>query len=278
MRSWIYLCGIRIRFSRAEFAAAEAMVQTLDAWSNEHFVPGWMLDLNAAWQVRLWLVGGNLLEAQQWVTARHLDAAREPAYAQEAAFLALVRVWLAQGRAAEAAVLLAQMAEPAQANGRIARAVEMRILQALAYADESEDDQALSVLENALTLAEPGGFVRVFVDEGTPMARLLYAALEKGTAVSNVRRLLAAFPADVPKPETPANAETYDWVDPLSPREVEVLQHIAEGLTNQEIGVQLSLTLNTIKAHTRNIYSKLAVNSRMQAVARARELGILSST
>ena len=111
------------------------------------------------------------------------------------------------------------------------------------------------------------------------MARLLYEALAQEIAPDYVRRLLAAFPVSgpeqtvSPQPENPA----LDWIEPLSDRELEVLQLIAEGLTNQEIANRLFLALNTVKAHTRNIYSKLGVNSRIQAVARARDLGLLPS-
>ncbi len=112
------------------------------------------------------------------------------------------------------------------------------------------------------------------------MARLLYEALARGIAPDYVRRLLAAFP--VAEPEQAAPSETQapnsDLIEPLSERELEVLQLIAEGLTNPEIASRLFLSLNTVKAHTRNIYGKLGVHSRTQAVARARALGVLPST
>ena len=139
-------------------------------------------------------------------------------------------------------------------------------------------------LERALRLAEPEGYVQIFVDEGSPMAGLLYEALSQGIAPDYVSQLLSAFPSagpeqsrspeeqtKIPKPESAI-------VEPLSAREVEVLQLIAEGLTNKEIAAKLYLSLNTVKVHTRNINGKLAVSSRTKAVARARALGILSST
>ncbi|MCB9423163.1 MAG: response regulator transcription factor, partial [Ardenticatenaceae bacterium] len=119
-----------------------------------------------------------------------------------------------------------------------------------------------------------------FVDEGPAVARLLYEVLSHGIATDYVRQLLAAFPVSEPEPTVLLQPESseFDWIEPLSDRELEVLELIADGLTNQEIATQLFLALNTVKAHTRNIYSKLGVNSRIQAVARARDLGILSST
>mgnify|MGYP001825967594 CR=1 FL=1 len=139
---------------------------------------------------------------------------------------------------------------------------------------------ALGKLEHALKLAEPEGFVRIFVDEGPPMARLLYEALNRGIAPDYVRRLLVAFPVAEPEPlDRPATrTPESELVEPLSERELEVLQLIADGLTNQEVANRLYLTLNTVKAHTRNIYGKLDAHSRTQAVARAKALGVLTPT
>ena len=128
--------------------------------------------------------------------------------------------------------------------------------------------QAMIALEHALTLAEPGGYVRIFLDEGEPMARLLYRAVERGIAPEYAGQLLAAFPALEAKPHT-------EMVEPLSERELDVLRLIAEGLSNQEIARRLHLSLSTVKWHTGNIYGKLGVKNRTQAVAKARSLGIL---
>jgi LuxR family maltose regulon positive regulatory protein len=134
-------------------------------------------------------------------------------------------------------------------------------------------------LGRALTLAEPGGFVRVFVDEGAPMARLLYEALSQGIEKNYVQRLLAVFPdieTEQPRPTTP-RISSDELIEPLSERELDILNLIAEGLTNQEIATRLYLSLNTVKAHTRNIYGKLNVNSRTQAIARSQAFGLLTN-
>ena len=137
----------------------------------------------------------------------------------------------------------------------------------------------MTALERALSLAAPRGYIRIFVDEGPPMARLLYKAVTRGIAPEYACRLLAAFP--VAEPEQAALIETQvsnaALVEPLSKRELEVLQLIAEGLTNPEIADRLFLSLNTVKAHTRNIYGKLGVHNRTSAVVTARALGTLSS-
>jgi LuxR family maltose regulon positive regulatory protein len=134
-------------------------------------------------------------------------------------------------------------------------------------------------LERALTLAEPEGFVRSFVDEGRPMARLLYEALSRGIAPNYVQGLLAAFPVDEAEHTVPSKcqAQESELIEPLSERELEVLQLMAEGLTNPEIASRLFVSLNTVKAHARNIYGKLGVHNRTQAVTKARALGVLPS-
>ena len=195
-------------------------------------------------------------------------------------FLVFARIRISQGDPEGAIRLLERLLEAAEAGGRKSRVIEILMLQATAYQAKGDPDEALIKLEQALILAEPGGFIRIFVDEGGPMAGLLYIALSRGMVPDYVRRLLAVFPgeeygqAEPPKPQVTES----DLIEPLSERELEVLRLIAEGLTNQEIGERLFLSLNTIKAHTRNIYGKLGIHSRAQAIARARALGILPST
>jgi LuxR family maltose regulon positive regulatory protein len=149
-------------------------------------------------------------------------------------------------------------------------------LEALAHEALGDTAQALAVLERAISLAEPGGFVHLFIEKGAPMAQLLYQAAARGIKPEYAGKLLAAFPtSEAPEPfrETPGK-----MVEPLSEREIEVLELIAQGLSNREIAQKLFLSVSTVKVHTYNIYGKLGVHSRTQAVAKARALGVLPSS
>jgi len=149
--------------------------------------------------------------------------------------------------------------------------MEVWVLQALAFQQLKRDEAALVPLSKALAFGEPEGFVRVFIDERAAMAPLLYGAVERGISPHYAGRLLARLT----EPETVARADAEALIEPLSERELEVLGLIARGLSNAEIAQALVIALSTVKGHTTNIYGKLAVRTRTQAVARARALGLL---
>ncbi len=286
MLGWSYLCLMRVLFTRGDISGAEEIIQKMEEVGREHNMPPWITNQTAAWRVRIWLAQGKLDAASQWMGERGLDADGELPFLREIEYVALARILIAQGRLDEATTLLQRLPEAAEAGGRTSRAIEILILQALASHAGGDTAQAMDRLERALALAEPRGFVRIFVDEGPPMARLLYEILSRAEALTHgiapdyARRLLSAFPAAEPEHTDPpiTQATKSELVEPLSERELEVLQLIAEGLTNQEIAARLFLSLNTVKAHTRNIYGKLGVHNRTQAVTRARALGVLPST
>jgi LuxR family maltose regulon positive regulatory protein len=274
---WSNLCLMRVLFSRGDIAGANKIIQRMENTARKHDVPTFITNPMAAWQARIWLAQDNLDAASQWVGERGLDADEGPTLLHEMEYMVLARILIAQGRLAETARLLQRLLETAETGGHTSRVIEILMLQALAFQAGGDTTRAMNALERALTLAEPGGFIRIFVDEGPPMARLLYEALSREIAPDYVRRLLSAFPVAEPEQADPSKKEApkSELVEPLSERELEVLQLIAEGLTNPEIAARLFLALNTVKAHTRNIYGKLGVHSRTQAVAGARALGIL---
>lgn len=154
------------------------------------------------------------------------------------------------------------------------------VLQAIALHASGEKDKAVQLLDDALGLAEPGGFIRIFVDEGIGMAELLSDAATQGIRPDYIAKLLAAFEAEKPRsdnklPPALLTPPAQSLSEPLSQRELEVLQLIAQGLSNREISERLFLALVTVKGHNQKIFGKLQVQRRTEAVARARELGLL---
>jgi LuxR family maltose regulon positive regulatory protein len=178
------------------------------------------------------------------------------------------------GAARDALRLLERLRDAAEQGGRTGSVIEILVMLALAHEALGETHLALAPLERALSLAEPEGSVRVFVTEGPPMVRLLQEAVSRAIAPDSARRLLAAFPSAESGGSRPSDVRC-EGTELLSGREIEVLQDIAAGLTNQEIATRLYLSLYTVKAHARSIYDKLDAHSRTQAAARARALGIL---
>ena len=234
----------------------------------------------AAHQAKLDLARGDIDAAARWAQANDLDPDGDFEFHRENEYMALARVFISQKRFEKAHALVERTHRIAQEIGRRQTELEGLILLALVLSAQGETDQALVHLEKALTIGEPEGYVRIFVDEGPPMARLLYEAVTRGIAPDYARQLLSAFPVAEPAQADPSEtqASNSELVEPLSERELEVLELIAEGLTNPEIASRLFLSLHTIKAHTHNIYGKLGVHNRTQAVTRARALGVLPST
>ena len=186
------------------------------------------------------------------------------------------RALVAQGNPRAAREILEPLREQKEAKGRGQRLLEVMAVQATALYAEGEKAKALDLIGEVLMLAEPGGYVRLFLNEGRLMAELLSATAVRPILPNYVHRLLAAFEAEKreerPFPATPGSSPL---VEPLSPRELEIVRLIAQGLSNQEIGHRLFLALDTIKGHNRRIFEKLQVQRRTEAIVRARELGLL---
>jgi LuxR family maltose regulon positive regulatory protein len=277
----------RVRQAQGDERGALEAIQTAQRLA-ERFDAMQVDDISVALcRARLWIGQGNLEAVARWAEERGLadDLDLETLHREIRTTSSLYRVfeyatlaWLriVQDRPQDALRVLGPLLQATEEGGWLMYGIEVLALQALALQARGDTTRALTALERALDLAAPGGFVRLFVEKGAPMAQLLYQAAARGIAAQFAGRLLAAFPASqAPEPfrETPA-----EMIEPLSERETEVLQLVAAGLSNREIAQRLFLSVSTIKVHTYNIYSKLGVHSRTQAVAKARALGVLPSS
>jgi LuxR family maltose regulon positive regulatory protein len=221
---------------------------------------------NAACHVRIALAQGDLATGTRWAEQVTEDADSSRFYPLLG--LTPARLLLAQNEKAAAAGELEGWYDTAFRAGWQFGAIEVRALQALAA---PTPDDGLAFLAHALALAEPEGYVRTFVDKGQPMADLLRQAALRGLAPEYARRLLEAFS----RPPAPPRPVEQPLVEPLSDRELEVLALLADGLTYQEIAQALFISLNTVKTHLKNVYGKLGVHNRQEAVAKASGLALL---
>jgi LuxR family maltose regulon positive regulatory protein len=205
----------------------------------------------------------------------HLPAAGKLAR-QFNLLLSQARVFIAQGNPVAALDLLEPYRLQMEAKGWADELLKVMVLQVVALQAQGEKDRAVQLLGEALALAEPGGFVRLFVDEGSPMAQLLREAASQGIMPAYTGKLLAAFDSEKRTNEDkPDPSFARSLIEPLSQRELEILKLISQGLSNGAIGERLYLALDTVKGHNRRIFNKLQVQSRTEAIARARELGLL---
>ena len=288
----------QLQHAWGEYGAAETTLETFSHLARErNFFPQ-LLGHAAAMKARLPLAQGDLPGAIGWAEASGLHVDDEPSYPREAEYLTLARVLIARGRGNpegphfdDALRLIDRLLGAAESGARMGSAIEILILQALALHARRETSGAFVALGRALTLAEPEGYVRIFVDEGTPMAALLSAflkALHKGgrgakqlATLGYVRRLLAVLEsphtgAEPPAPAQHAQARDQLLTEHLTRREREVLALIAEGFSNREIAARLFIATSTVKWYVHSILRKLEVDSRTKAVARGRELHLTS--
>jgi LuxR family maltose regulon positive regulatory protein len=255
--------------------AREAIQKARQAASD---LSPWFGALMAAHQARLWLAQRNLTPASHWAQESGLSADDELNYQYMDGYSVLARVLIAQGRLGEASRLLARLVEMTEAAGAMNHVIEMLVLQALALQAQDKDGQALAALERALTLAEPEGYVRTFVDEGALMGRLLRRAVRQGIAVGYASKLLAALEDEATRGVrllAVSEGASPPLLEPPSPRETEVLRLLATHLSHAEMAEELVVSVSTVRSHVKSIYSKLDAHSRMEAVQRARQLGLL---
>jgi LuxR family maltose regulon positive regulatory protein len=222
-------------------------------------------------------------EALDWARQQGLSTDNELSYLREFDHITLARVLIARyqndhadGSISGIVELLERLLKAAEEGGRKGSAIEILVLQAIAHQAQGDLPAALLPLQRALALAEPQGYIRIFLDEGSSMTQLLREASAREIMPDYTDKLLAAFEAEEQKSQSkPDLPPSQVLIEPLSQRELEILKLIAQGLSNREIGERLFLALDTIKGHNRKIFDKLQVQSRTEAIARARELGLL---
>jgi LuxR family maltose regulon positive regulatory protein len=238
----------------------------------------------SALKVRVWITQGRLKEALGWARDQKLSAEDDLSYLREFEHITLARLRLAQYRIhgnestiREATGLLDRLLKAAQTGERMGSALEILLLQALVHKALDDISSALPPLQQALLLAEPEGYVRIFLDEGAEMADLLREAVTRGgIAADYARDLLEASPVEQDKSAGSGPFPTaHSLIEPLSQREIDLLRLFQTELSGPEIAEELVIALSTVRTHTKSIYAKLNVNSRRAAVKRAIDLGLI---
>jgi len=258
--SKLYLSLIKLARSDAT-GAAQMVSQAEQICRQKNF--RLRLPYIAFHQAMIHLCQGNLNAAAQLTRDNDLPLMR-------------ARVLIRQNEPSAALEVLEPLRQQVEANGWTRRLLDVMTVQSIALYANGEKAKAVNLLGEVLALAEPNGFIRLFVDEGELMAQLLLEAASHGTMPNYVNKLLAAFEVDQRKSEGISDLSTAQpLIDPLSQRELEILRLIALGLSNREIGKRLFLALDTVKGHNRKIFDKLQVQRRTEAIARARELNLL---
>ena len=273
-----YIVLLQFFLARQQFAAAEEILHhllALPAYRDNAYGKAWVLsDL----QVRFWLVSGKLELAVQWRKKFQQQKPHPSIWAQEHEIIAQVRVLLAERENEAAYHLLATWLPLARAAERWLDVLDMYLLEALTLQQMLQMPQALQAVEKALTLGEPEGYMRPFLDAGTDLIQLLQRSQEQHPG-PYVEHILEAFTKETRSPLNVPDAtftgQKQALIDPLSTREQEVLELLVQGASNQEIAQALVIAHNTVKRHVQSILAKLGVRNRTQAAVHFQKLGLL---
>ena len=286
-----YLALARLQHARGEYATAQWTLATYVDLARQRDFVAHLIARGTAVQAQLALAQGDVAAAVAWADASNLNVADDLPFPREAEYLTLARVWIAQASNGSAPALyqqaldlLARLLVDATAKGRLGSVLDILIVRTLGQWTQGGRSDALVTLTQALTLAAPEGYIRRFVDEGTPMLTMLHSLATSGIESDYLNQLLAAFPPTLQAERRPQNITVAKrpsaspvpaLVEPLSLRELEVLRLIAVGKSNAEIAQTLVIALSTVKTHTNSIFGKLQVTSRTQALARAQALQLI---
>jgi len=271
-----------LAFARLQQACGQSTQarETLDAFTlmgqQRGFAPA-LLARGAAVQAQVELAQGNLAAAIRWVETSGVSASDDPSYLREQQYLTLARVRIAQGREhppflSEARGLLERLGQDAEAKGRMRSLLQVLLLRTLALQEQGDRAGALTLLERALALAQPEGYIRLFLDEGVPMITLLSQAYAQQIMPEYVATLLEAAGERAAMALHPSPPRSNPLLAALTIREREVLRLLMDGASNREIASRLVLSVNTVKKHVLHICRKLGARSRTQAIAQARSL------
>ena len=285
----VYLA--QVRQAQGDEDSARDLIQQAEQAMQGHIISPPTVGVAKAYQARLWVRQGNTEAAARWAQDYQARPSDVPSYLRQIEGTTWARVLMAQGKPEAVTSLLDPLLQAAEAAGQTGNMVELLTLQALALEAQGESAQAITTFHRTLMLAEPEGYVRIFIDEGTPMRELMRQAAARGIAADYVGKLLAALEKEtkderrttkpLPSSLVPSTSSgqalgpSSSLVEPLSERELEVLRLLTTHLSSTEIADELVISANTVRSHIKSIYSKLNVHSRMDAVQRARELELL---
>ncbi len=293
-----YVALSRLQAAKKEYNNALETLASFEAQVERRGRLAWLDARLASWKARIELMHGNLEAAAHWVDRQGLDNGEDPAYTKEPEHLSLVRVLIEQARisgseplAQQALDRLDRLLALADSQKRIASAIEIQMLRAQALNELEDAGGSLAALERAFSMAAPGGYLRVFLDEGQPMLELLSHCRSLRAQASHQSRkekylpglayfdrLMSAFSEDLPTAQGTPTGEgpsAGGLIEPLSAREMEVLRLVAAGHSTDQIAAELFISRGTVRNHLKSIYSKLGAHTRMQAVQLARELSVL---
>lgn len=267
----------RAKQAQGDEAGARDLIHTIEQNLSTHYLSPHNSAQLAAWHARLSLQWGDLAVAWRWAQDRQLRVDDAPNPAREIEFLTWARLLIVQHQPAAATQLLEGMLRAAERQGRMGDALEILVLLALAHQARGNEVGALEKLSRALSLAEPEGYVRLFVDEGAPMAHVLRqmrTRMPRHTSQRYREQLLVLMGDASPSATAVTESALGLAIDPLSDRELEVLRLIVAGCSNREIADRLVIAVSTVKWYVNTIYAKLQVESRTKAIVRAKELNI----
>ena len=268
---WSYFCMMRILTAIGDHAGAKDIIRKMDRLKEASDLPYWVVQLTESWKARIWMIEGEINKLTDWFRSQSLTPDDEITPWREPGHLLLARYFIHSRQTDKALTLLDRLLLHAEKGDRVLRQIEILLVKALCLKTRGDTKGAQNALSKALKLSAPGGYIQIFLDEGSNIAELLDVEAETMSDIPKnyLQKLLTAF--RFPRHTTIQN----QLHEQLSDREMEVLGLIVSGLSNKAIMEELFVSLNTVKTHIKNIYGKLDVHSRTEAIIKARELNLI---